>query len=356
MVLRKKRKLIGWSLFVLFFVSCITIDASASNKTYRIAYLEAGNYWIYDKTFDALKDALEEMGWKDKVDFLQDAHFSPGWDESMKPERLKKAHQLMDRKDIDLIVAMGTGATKSLLEANNGKTPILAMGVSDAVKSKFVINEKDSGTDNFTVRVVPGRYKRMFEIFHDVVNFKKLGLLYSDTEDGHKYSNVTDAKQVSAERGFKIIEYKKISTSEKTEECEAGLQWLFAQGIDAFFIPSINCFDWNKGDVKKLFDLLIKNKIPSFARNGTQDVKAGALMGFSTIDFSKRGKFLADKLVKILKGESPRSLNMIDNATPKISLNINVAEKIGIDPSFDILGASDEIFQEITLPEDRLVK
>jgi len=335
-------------------VCFILTDSALAGKKFKVGYLEAGDYWIYTETSIALRQALEEMGWKDKIEFAQDAHFSPGWDKAKDPERIERAKQLMNRKDIDLIITMGTGATKSILDANNGNTPILAMGVSDAVKSKFVASEKDSGIDNFTVRIVPGRFKRMFEIFHDVVNFKKLGLLYPDTENGRKYSNVADAKQVSAERGFKIIEYTKISTAEKPEECEVGLQWLFDQGIDAFFIPSINCFDWTKGDAKKLFDLLIKNKIPSFARNGTQDVKAGALMGFSTIDFSKRGQFLADTLVKILKGASPRSLNMIDNATPLISLNIHVAEKIGVDPSFDILGASDEIFQEITLPDDRL--
>jgi len=353
-MLKKNRKLIAGCVFVFFLSMIVVVNATA--KTYRIGYLEAGDYWIYDKTFNALKVALKEMGWKDKIEFPQDAHFSPGWDKKKEPERLERAKELMRRKDLDLIIAMGTGATKFILKANNGKTPILAMCVSDAVKSKFVVSEKDSGIDNFTVRIVPGRYKRMFEIFHDVVNFKKLGLLYPDTEDGRKYANVADARQVSAERGFKIIEYTKISSAEKTEECVTGLQWLIDQGIDAFFMPSINCFDWSQCDVKKIIDLLLKNKIPSFAKNGTRDVKAGAFMGFSTISFVSRAAVLADKVTRILKGESPRSLNMIDNATPMISLNIYVAEKIGIDPSFDILGASDEIFQEITLPEDRCVK
>ena len=355
---KKKYKLLVWGLSGILFFLSVSFDVNAPDKTQRIGYLEAGDYWAYSKTISALKVALEEIGWKDKVEFPQDAHFSPGWDEKMNPERLKKAQQLMARKDISLIIAMGTAATKSLLEANNGKTPIVAMCVSDAVKSKFVASEKDSGIDNFTVRIVPGRYKRMFEIFHDVVNFKKLGLLYPDTENGRQYSNVADARQVGTERGFKVIEYNKISTAEKTEECEAGLQWLFDQGIDAFFIPAINCFDWSQCDVKKLFDLLVKNKIATFARNGSQEVKAGALMGFSTIDFSKRGQFLADKLVKILKGKSPRSLNMIDNGMPKISFNIHVIDKIDIDPSFDIdiLGVSDEIYDKITLPEDRLIK
>lgn len=330
----------------------------ASGKKHQIGYLEAGEYWLYDKTMHALKKALAEMGWKDKIEFPQNAHFSPGWDEMMNAERLKKAHELMARKDLSMIVAMGTAATQSLLEANNGKTPILAMCVSDPVKSKFVVSLKDSGIDNFTVRIVPNRYKMMFEIFHDVINFKKLGLLYPNTENGRKYANVADAKQVGSERNFEVIEYNKISTAETMDECAKGLQWLIDQNIDAFFIPSINCFDWTKCDVKKLFDMLMQNKIPTFARNGSRDVKAGALMGFSTIDFSQRGSFLADKVVKILQGKSPRSLNMIYNATPKISFNTYVVKNIDITPFFDsdILAIADEIFEEITLPEDRLVK
>ena len=141
------------------------------------------------------------------------------------------------------------------------------------------------------------------------------------------------------------------------EECFTGVKNLVSQKkVDAFFIPALNGFDWGQSDVKPIIDYLIENKIPSFAREGTKTVKAGALMGFSTYDFSGRGQFLAERVVKILMGTSPRELSMVDNAIPKISLNIYVAEQIGFDPSFDILGASDEIFQEITLPEDRLIK
>jgi ABC-type uncharacterized transport system substrate-binding protein len=58
-------------------------------------------------------------------------------------------------------------------------------------------------------------------------------------------------------------------------------------------------------------------------------------------------------MTKILQGEKPRSLVMKDDAIPKISLNIQVAQKIGFDPSFEILAATDEIYEEIVLPKDR---
>ena len=334
----------------LFFVFPNQVNAE---KIFKIGYLEGGEYWLFSRTMESVKEALQKQGWKDKIEFVDNAFFSPGWEEEESVWE-KKAEELMKRDDLDLIISMGTAATKALLKKNNNKTPVLGMAVSSALKSGFIKNNEDSGIDNFTVRIIPGKYKRMFEIFHQVIGFKKLGLIYSDTENGKNYTNLETAKEVAKERGFEITEYK--LEHENCESCLKGLETLVDQKIDAFFIPSLLCFDWKKNDVNKLFQFLQQKDIPSFARNGSKDVKAGALMGFSTVDFTKRGDFLADKIIKIFEGTKPRNLKMQDNATPKISLNIYVASKIGFDPPFDILAATDEIYQEINLPEDRAVK
>ncbi len=357
--IKSARMVIIISFLAMFLLSR---NAMASQKNiYRIGYIEAGEYWTYTSTLGAIKKALEtsgdlkRLGWKGKkAEFPKDAHYSPGWDNEK--QLIKDAKTIMNRKDLDLIISAGTAATAAILKANNGSMPILGVAVADAVKSKFVINENDSGVDNFTVRIVPGRYKRMFQIFHDVVGFKKLGLIYPDTKSGRQYCNIDDAHQVAKKRGFEIIEYNKIGPSESTEDCLKGIKFLIGAGMEAFFIPPLNCFDWEKNDVKMLLDLLVENKLPTFAREGSKMVKSGALMGFSTYDFTARGLFLAERIVRILLGEKPRSLPMVDNAIPKISLNLQVAELIGFDPSFDIIAASDEIFQEITLPENRKVK
>lgn len=344
----------AWKGAVL--VGLILVAATAAQaKTHRIGYLEAGEYWIYKGEMDAIQVAIKtpdnwkNIGWNGSVEYPADAHLSPGWDN--KEGLAQAAQELMNRKDIDLIVAAGTDAVAALLKVNNGTTPIVGIGVADPVKSNFVLTETNSGVDNFTVRIEPGRYKRMFQIFHDVVGFKKLGLIYPNTEAGRKYTNLEDAYEVAKERGFEIIEYTKFTSSETVPECMDGLNALVGKGMDAFFIPTLLCFDWDQNDVKPLMNFLAEKKIPSFARDGSKMVKSGALMGFSSFDFSKRGLFIAERVVRILKGESPRSLPMVDNAVPKISLNLQVAELIGFDPSFDIIAASDEIYQEIILPK-----
>ena len=116
------------------------------------------------------------------------------------------------------------------------------------------------------------------------------------------------------------------------------------------------CFDWTKSDVKDLIYKLIKNKIPTFARDGSIYVKAGALMGFSSIDFSARGNVLADMAIQIFNGKKPREVKMIDRPSPKIAVNLETALKIGFDLPVTILIASDEIYDRIILPSDRKFK
>ncbi|MCF8045861.1 MAG: hypothetical protein K9J83_08360, partial [Desulfarculaceae bacterium] len=326
---------------------------ASAGETFRVGYLEGGNYWLFNRTFNAVKEAHEEKGWLDRISFPEKAYYSPGWDAGESVWN-RKAQNLMGTEDLDLVIGMGTDGTRALLKENNGTTPILGMGVSNALKSGFIKSNEDSGIENFTVRIVPGRYKRMFEIFHQVIGFENLGLIYPDTESGRDYTNLESAREVAQEKGFEIVEYT--LEKEDAQSCLKGLQALVNQGMDAFFIPSLLCFDWEKSDVDKLLAFLREKQIPTFARNGSRDVRAGALMGFSTIDFSTRGQFLADKMIRILEGAEPRDLTMVDDAVPAISLNIHVAQQIGFDPPFDILAATDEIYREIKLPEDRLVK
>ncbi len=196
----------------------------------------------------------------------------------------------------------------------------------------------------------------MFTFFHKVVRFKKLGLLSVNNADGRVFSNVDDAQEIGKSLGFEVIEYNKLKFTGNVDDCLAGINWLVQQGIDAFYQPALDCFDWKKSDVTRILDALTKHRIPVFARDGTTYVKAGALMGFSSIDFGPRGASKASKIIRIFQGELPRSLPMTDNSPPKISFNLNVAEKLGFDPPYDVLGVTDELFREITLPENRLTK
>lgn len=353
------RMLVACKAFLLLLLIGMVVPCVSWAKVWKAGYLQAGDYWSYSATTAAIFDSLSAMsrskylGWHDSVVLAEGARLSPGWDNK---EGLKEAaKELLARADLDIILSAGTGATAALIEASKDsprKTPIVAFAVTDAIASGFVASETDSGMDNLTVRLVPGWYKRMFEVFHEVVGFRRLGIMYPDTVDGRRYSNVEEAREVAAAAGFELVEYSGIGPAEDAVECQKGLNYLYAKGIDAFFIGPLLCFDWKQSDVKSLLGSMVEHDVASFAREGTPFVRSGALLGFSTSDYSGRGRFSAEQVVRILQGAKPRSLPMVDNDIPKISFNLAVAEDIGYDPPFDLLAASDEVFQTISLPSE----
>ncbi len=342
------------ALFVLWALPVPAAVERGVVPVKRIAYLEAGPFWLYDRTWKAFRTALGTRSVLRCV-YPEDAHVSPGWDTDGMRRLPEAAARLMARDDIDLVVGMGTAAVRALLAANNGRTPILGMGMSDPIAAGVVRNERDSGTANFTCRIVKDRWTTMYRVFHDIVRFHTLGVMYQDSQDGRVYATLDEARAVSAELGFRLVEYGKLSSAETVEECLAGLDALKAQGMDAFFIGPLNCFDWQASDVNRLMEKLNAWQVPTFARDGSDYVKGGALLGFSTWNFAPTGEFLARQAHAMLLGAPAETIAMVDRAESSIALNLATAKRIGFAFPLDVLVVADELFESVTLPEDRKV-
>jgi len=372
------------TLYCLLLLTLAT-TALQAQQPYRIGYFEGGYFHTYQPTYKALRQILVEKGWNENyIQFVEDAHFSPGFDSKGKQEWNAVAQHLLERDDLDMLLLGGTAATNVMLRYSYPEVycqtaqqkqepacqgilslsqaararfilkPMMAASVSDAVKAGFVVSQEQhhQGVENLMVRVVPNRYSRMFEIFYHEVEFTKLGLLYVDTPSGRTYTNLEDAHSVAQRYGFEIVE-QTVSTEFTDAECQAAIKSLVEKGIDAFFIPSLTCFEWQSNHVETLLSILFDNKVKTFARQGSKDVQAGAMMSLSSIDFSGRANFLAERIIKVIEGQSPHQLNMVDTAPPKIAVNLTAANYYGHDFSLGILGASEEIYRDIVLPNNR---
>lgn len=343
-----------WAFLLILAVLGVTPSVYAADsgtgreQLRRVGYLEAGHFWLFERTFQAFRNALQEHGIR--ADFPDDARFSPGWEPENMARLPQAAAALMQRDDLDLVVGMGTAAMKALLAANNGRTPIMGMGMADPVAAGVVAGPDDSGAENVTCHIVADRWSTMFRVFHDVVGFRTLGILYHDSPEGRVYAALDDARAVASELGFGIAEYGGLSSAETEAECRAGLDALRAQGMDAFFIGPLNCFDWQASNVASLLELLNGWGVPTFARDGSDFVRAGALMGFSTWNFGPAGNFLARQAAAVFNGTSPRAIPMLDRVEPTIAINLETAGRIGFIFPLDVLVVSDEIHERITLP------
>ncbi len=357
--------LIGFGLLIwgtMFYGSAIAQEV----KQYTLAFLTHAPTEMYLRVFEETQKSLaRRTDFSGKILFPRELQIVFELEDTAEESGLlaQKAQELVRRSEIDLIIAAGTAANRALLRAQDDymmanpdqeAINLLGVCVSNPLGTKLILSLNDSGRDNYTLRIDPNYFRRMFEVFHDEVTFKKLGVLYSDQEKKNEQSSIDDAYDTAKQRGYQIVE--RLIEKDDVKHCLSGLQILIAEDIDAFFIPKLNCFEnWESQDVNQLLTLLNTHKIPTFARQGHIQVHAGALMGFS-IDFKTVSQFLASHIIKILEGELPRSLPMVDNVLSSIVVNLAVARKIEFQPSVELIGASNEIYEEIVLPEGRLIK
>ena len=123
--------------------------------------------------------------------------------------------------------------------------------------------------------------------------------------------------------------YEGLDPQATVESCKKGIQELMAQGIDALYVPAIQCFDPELGDPALLFDILHKNKVKTYAKDGRIPVAKGALIGISTLNYQYIGSFFSAALLQHVSPDA-KGNEVILPFEPRIYLNNATARRLGI--------------------------
>ncbi|MGQ9365238.1 ABC transporter substrate-binding protein [Azospirillum sp. ST 5-10] len=351
---------------------------------WRIGYLEGGQYPDYEVILKATLRGLMELGWIEPMtlppennpepggfwrwlsanvrsaylEFPEDAYYAPGNFDGDKRAATREAviERLNTHGDIDLMIAMGTWAGQDL--ANDQiNVPTVVASTSNPIASKIVKSATDSGFDHLHAKVEPDRYARQVEIFHDIIGFQRLGIVYEDTPEGRTFGGVDEVEKVAGERGFEIVRCLAPFSGVTQEEAEKRVAACYAEiapKVDAVYITVHRGV--TIGNLPNIMEPINRLKVPSFSMLGAQEVQHGVLMSISQAGYSYVGQFHAETIAKIFNGAKPRDLEQRWVAPSKIALNLKTAELIGYDPPVDILIASDELFEEIAKPEPKKKK
>ncbi len=354
----------------------LTTPITNQGKKWRIGYLEGGPYINYPTNLRALVTALAELGWLESVDIPQqadendtrklwewlagniksryvefpaDAYWSNNWDNTIQEKSRKKIlARLNQKKDIDLMIAMGTKAGQELAN-NDHRVPTLVLSSSNPVQSGIIKGIDDSGFDHVNARVDPTRYERQIRIFHSIFNFQKLGIVYEqNTPDGKTYAAIDEVEKVARELHFEIVPCNAPFSNVSMEEAQKALlecHQTIAPKVDAFYLTV------HRGVSLQNMPALLKpfydRKIPVFSQTGSSEVEHGVLLSIARANFKYVAMFHATTIARIFHGAEPRKLNQIFEDPPRIAINLKAAQIIGYDPSVDILGAADEIYDTI---------
>lgn len=342
-------------------------------KRWRIGYVESGIYGDYPLTLGEIAKGLQHLGWlkfkspmpknasghdlwdwlaqntdSKYLEFVGDAYWQPGNFDASKREPMREAiaQRIKDRHDIDLIIAMGTWAGQDMRKLGP-PVPTIVASTSDPVASGISDSIKDSGRDNLQARIEPERYQRQVRLFHEIVPFKKLGIVYENSEAGRTYGAVAAVDQVSQELHFAVqscyAQSSDISTEQAISNAVQCYKKLTEERVDAVYVTTHRGV--TADSIKDIAKILEQAKVPSFSMNGSKEVKSGILLSLARADLSYVGLFHAESIARVFNGAKPRQLSQIWIDPPKIALNLATARTIGFDPPVDILLAADEVYE-----------
>ncbi len=340
---------------------------------WRIAYCESESFTTYTQTLAAIVNGLEEIGWitnlegfKEAVDsgdsrtiwkWLCSRDVSPyiefvddGFYNLKKADTDREAiiKRLNDQRDIDIMLVMG-GAAGAFLSNSSHNTNIFVFAASNAVRSGIIKSVEDSGKDNVWAHMDEQRFARQIRAFYDIVKFKKLGMVYEDSDNARVYSAVNEVESLAKEKGFEIVRYhvdEPLSPEEYPryyQEVQDAYNKL-SKEVDAMYV-TIASLESEK--LPGMFQPFYEHKIPVFSQLGNNEVKNGALFTVSVMDEVNIGRLGADNISKCLLGAKPRALEQSFQSAPKITLNAEVAKMIGFKLPFELVIVVDEVYRTI---------
>jgi ABC-type uncharacterized transport system substrate-binding protein len=345
------------------------------NAKWRIGYYEGGQYADYEVILKQTIRGLIKLGWMDPLDmsptnnpepggfwkylsqnaksryieFPADAYYNAGNFEPAKrqPARDALIERLNTKKDIDLMIAMGTWAGQDLAN-NKHSVPVIVESTSDPIGSGIIKSALDSGFDHVHAKVEPGRYQRQVEMFHDIFHFKKLGIVYEDTREGRTFGGVDAVEDVARARGFEIVRCNAPFNGVSIEQAEAATERCYgeiARLSDAIYVTVHRGVTLK--NMPRILAPIVAARVPTFSMLGSNEVKYGVLMSVAQGNFAYVGRFHAETIARVFNGAKPRDLEQRWTTPAKIAINLETAKQIGFDPPVDLMMAADEVYEVI---------
>lgn len=348
-----------------------TNPTTHNGKKWIIGYYEGGPYINYPANLRAIVDGLVQLGWMEKITiadmtdptdskslwktlsnaksafirFDPQAYNSANWDETLRARNKKAAIEALQRKQLDLIIAMGTWAGQDLANDEHS-VPVMVVSSSDPVRSGIIKSASFSGFNHVHAKCDPNRYIRQVRLFHDIIGFKRLGIVYENSLAGKSYAAIEDIEIVAARQGFQTVTceapWSGVPQQERTRylvECHRKL----APQIDALYLTV------HTGVVARLMDEilapLIAHQIPTWSQRGPEEVRNGALLSIARGGFGPVGEFHATIMAKIFNGANPGDLYQVFEDPRHIAINLKTAKAIGFKPPRGLMMVADEIYE-----------
>jgi putative ABC transport system substrate-binding protein len=242
---------------------------------------------------------------------------------------------LLDQKVVT-IAAFGNVAARTA-KAGTTNLPIVFTIGSDPVAIGLVKSLNRPGTNMTGVSVLNNDLEtKRFELLAEVVPHADTIAFLVNPDSPTTAQKLRNVQAAARDHNRQIV----VLNARNDSEFESNFQNLDQRGIEAMMIASDNIFS---NESAKLGQIAARHKIPTVSAY-SEFTSAGGLMSYGTNEadaLHQVGAYVG----RILNGERPADLPVIQVASVKFALNLKTAKALGLTIPLPLLGRADEVIE-----------
>lgn len=247
----------------------------------------------------------------------------------------QKLKRLQADAQTDMIVTTGFIASQQLANFSTYKKPSIAGIIFDEGLQRLSPPLMGrSGVHNFTFVKSNINIASDLRLFNRVYPYKKLGMVLDSSLKGQA-SVIRQSLRGYTAKPFELIFVNAKTANEQLKQ--------YQHQVDALYVLPL--FSLSDTQLREFFTHVNKLKLPSFALQGRDYTKAGALASQSSSDNREiQARRIALNIMKIVEGQNAASLPVVlPTVETDFVINQLTANTVGVYPDFAVLQAADVI-------------
>jgi len=275
----------------------------------------------------AFRRHLAAAGYVEKLDIILETRFADG-DHGMLPTL---AAELIHRKP-NIIVAEALPAALAIKAATN-TIPIIFVVGADPVAAG--LSQPGANTTGINLITVPLGLKRLELLLEMVPAANEIGMLvHPDSPDSEPDIQATQAAAKTLGKEVKVFRAR------NPNMLGEDFKMIMEQRVEGLLIGSDQTFTNNR---RTITELLALHRIPA-VYPFREYVTSGGLMSYGP-NLTSAYQEAATYLVRILKGERPADLPVLQPSTVELVFNWKMAKMLGVTISPTLLARANEVIE-----------
>jgi outer membrane protein len=312
--------------YFLLLTFIITVAVQAQIKsTYNIGLLLDNTTSEVNSILNELEDEITAVVGEDAlVKFPETSRLVNYFDSNI---ALNHYDKLANDPAVDIIIAFGIVNNKVITKITNYVKPTILFGaLSKELIDKEVFSLKKK---NLTPIWSSLSYTNDIKLLKKLSNPSKIGVIIEKTfTDNLPILNVFKVIESELNVDIKLIAFNDVLDITSNLE-----------GIDAVYFAG--GFYLNDTEIKKLANLFIEKKLPSFTANPIKDVTHGILATNHTqSDLNQFFRKIALTVESIISGENSTIIDTDFESNQNLTVNYNTAEKIGLPLKYSLIAST----------------